>query len=131
MRICPNCGWSNDAQFRFCENCGADLDKVQPKDGWRPPPASEWPDPPQRSLTQPGSSQDEQYSSAYGSFQMAPLPPQEVPERKRRVWIWVVMALFVFTILVCVGAGYWLTSTDSGQSFQTEVATQATEQAEE
>ena len=84
MRICPNCGWSNDAEFRFCENCGADLDNVKPG-GWMAATATERMAGSRLSVrchSQPERSGEDEQSFRFGSFQMAPLPApgSAVPE---------------------------------------------------
>ncbi|MGD9713237.1 MAG: hypothetical protein AB7V46_14360 [Thermomicrobiales bacterium] len=52
------------------------------------------------------------------------------PPRGRRIWLWIVGILFFGCVLACAGSIYWLGYTDSGKSFQTEVAERATEEAE-
>jgi hypothetical protein len=131
VKSCPNCGWSNEDQNRFCENCGADFSGLEaqgkqatrPETSWQPPPAYEPPPAPPRS---PWEVEPEA-----PDWRMAPLPPEEAPPPKgRRVWLWILSGILLVCVLSCVGGFFWLGYTDSGKNFQTEVAERATEEAE-
>lgn len=125
MRVCPNCGWSNDGASRFCENCGADLETLGARSsgdhsGWASP-QSETP------------ARDRPYwevAPEESEWQMAPLPPQQEPVQKRRTWLWVLTGMLVICMLFCAGSILFLGFTDTGKDFQTRVAENATEQAE-
>lgn len=131
VKSCPNCGWSNEDQNRFCENCGADFEGMQAQgrtaesstSGWAPPAQSETP--------------ARTYGNAWEAppsapdWRMAPLPPEEMPgKRGRRVWLWVLTGLLLACLISCAGAFLWLGYTDSGKDFQTSVADRETETAE-
>ncbi len=60
---------------------------------------------------------------------MAPLPHEEPPKQKRRVWVWLIVFALLGCLVFCLLSFGWLTYTDSGQSFQTRVAEEQTIQA--
>lgn len=130
MKNCPNCGWSNEADNRFCENCGADFAGLESA-GQRPAtPVSTWGPPPQQTAAaRPQNSWEVAPSNP--DWRMASLPPEELePPRGRRLWLWLLGIFLLGCLLFCVGGGYWLEYTDSGKNFQTEVSERATEEAE-
>lgn len=122
MITCPNCAWQNSANARFCENCGADLQALKRS---QPQAASSWPEPPRQS---PVYSTDEEDPTAPG-WRMSPLPAEDAPVQKRRVWIWVLVIALLGCLTICVLSFTWLEHTDSGRSFQTRVAEEETTQA--
>lgn len=122
MITCPNCAWQNSANARFCENCGADLQALRRSE---PQPASSWPEPPKQTST--FGSEDEDPNSP--NWRMSPLPPEETPPQKRRIWIWVLVIALLGCLTICVLSFTWLEHTDSGRSFQTRVAEEETTQA--
>jgi ferric-dicitrate binding protein FerR (iron transport regulator) len=132
VKSCPNCGWSNNETNRYCENCGADLRHLTGDDA-PVPPADQPRDPWSRSSPEgpqgwPAPASEEVPPSA-PEWRMAPLPHEEPPSAGRRIWLWVVVALLVGCLAVCAVSLFWLQYTDSGQSFQTRVAEEATRQA--
>lgn len=60
---------------------------------------------------------------------MAPLPPEEAPVQKRRVWIWLLVFALLGCLAFCIVSFGWLEYTDSGKSFQTRVANEETVRA--
>jgi hypothetical protein len=131
VKACPNCGWSNDNQNRFCENCGADFEGLKSQGRDPEGPSSAWaPPPPLEPRSQPQVGSWETPPSA-PDWRMAPLPPdEEVKQRGRRVWLWVLSGLLLVCMLSCAGAFLWLGYTDSGKDFQTSVAERETEVAD-
>lgn len=99
---------------RFCENCGADLETLNRTS----PQSQSWP--------QPGSASGAAFPSdedpASPNWRMAPLPEEELPPSKRRIWVWVLVILLLACLTICVASFGWLGYTDSGQNFQTRVA---------
>jgi hypothetical protein len=53
---------------------------------------------------------------------MAPLPPEEAPQPKRRIWVWLLVFALMGCLAICVAGFLWLDQTDSGHNFQTRVA---------
>ncbi len=53
---------------------------------------------------------------------MSPLPEEEVPKQKRRTIVWLLVIALLACLAFCVVSFVWLEHTDSGQSFQTRVA---------
>ncbi|TXG86464.1 MAG: hypothetical protein E6R14_02970 [Thermomicrobiales bacterium] len=53
---------------------------------------------------------------------MAPLPEEEPPKQGRRVWVWVLVVALLACLAFCVVSFGWLEYSDSGQNFQTRVA---------
>jgi len=119
---CPNCAWQNSSGARFCENCGADLQALKRSE---PPAASSWPEPPRQSGAF-GSGEEDPMSPGW---RMSPLPTEDVPVQKRRIWIWVLVIALLGCLTICVLSFTWLEHTDSGRSFQTRVAEEETTQA--
>jgi hypothetical protein len=119
---CPNCAWQNVAGARFCENCGADLQVLNRSN---PPAAQSWPEPPRQPFT--NSAVEEDPTSP--TWRMSPLPVEEAPVPKRRLWIWVLVIALLGCLTICVLSFTWLEHTDSGRSFQTRVAEEETTQA--
>lgn len=130
MKSCPNCGWSNEDQNRFCENCGADFSGLAASGQQAPTPLSTWASAP--SETVPASQQSPwEVAPTAPDWRMAPLPQEEpTAPRGRRIWLWILGVLFLACVVVCAGSLYWVAYTDSGKNFQTEVAERATEEAE-
>ena len=62
-------------------------------------------------------------------WRMSPLPTEDVPVQKRRIWIWVLVIALLGCLTICVLSFTWLEHTDSGRSFQTRVAEEETTQA--
>lgn len=122
MITCPNCAWQNAAGSRFCENCGADLQALGRS---TPTAASSWPEPPRRT---PGLGIGE-IDPASPEWRMAPLPHEEPPKQKRRVWVWLVVFALLGCLVFCLLSFGWLTYTDSGHSFQTRISDEQTIQA--
>lgn len=60
---------------------------------------------------------------------MAPLPQEEMPKQRRRIWIWVLVIALLGCLAFCALSFGWLTYTESGQNFQTRVAEEQTIQA--
>ena len=130
MKSCPNCGWSNDDQNRFCENCGADFEGMRAQGRVAESSTSGW----QPSAQQPTT---QGYGGAWEAppnapdWRMAPLPPEEMPGgRGRRVWLWVLIGLLLVCVISCAGLVGWVGYTDSGKNFQTSVAERETEVAD-
>ena len=122
MITCPNCAWQNPTGSRFCENCGADLHALNRS---QPPAPSSWPEPPTQSVR----SNTEDADPMAPDWRMSPLPVEEPPPRKRRVWIWVLVIALLGCLTICVLSFTWLEHTDSGRNFQTRVADEETTQA--
>jgi hypothetical protein len=51
------------------------------------------------------------------------------PPRKRRLWLWIVLGVILLCVVACLGFGYWIGFTDSGQEFLDNVEATATAQA--
>lgn len=60
---------------------------------------------------------------------MSPLPQEEPPAKKRRIWIWILVIALLGCLTICVLSFTWLEQTDSGRNFQTRVANEETKQA--
>ncbi|MBX3070034.1 MAG: zinc-ribbon domain-containing protein [Thermomicrobiales bacterium] len=130
MKSCPNCGWSNDDDNRFCENCGADFSGLAATGQQPATPASTWSPPPQYGSDQTARAGWD-VAPSNPDWRMAPLPAEEIAsQRGRRIWLWILGVFLLGCLLFCVGGGYWLGYTDSGKNFQTEVSDRATEEAE-
>lgn len=129
VKNCPNCGWSNEAENRFCENCGADFSGLAATGQRAATPTSTWSAPPQyESSTAPQNPWE--VPPASPDWRMAPLPAEEaVAPAGRRIWLWILGIFFLGCVLLCAGGGFWLGYTDSGKNFQTEVAERATEES--
>ncbi|CAN5719491.1 hypothetical protein BH23CHL5_BH23CHL5_25640 [soil metagenome] len=134
MKTCPNCGWSNDEQNRFCENCGADFVGLEAEGRVPQSPDSTWAASPRREsdVDEPRSAQNRwDVRPTEPDWRMAPLPSDDsVKPRGRRLWLWFLIAIFSLCLISCAGGFIWLGYTDSGQNFQTSVADRETETAE-
>ena len=53
---------------------------------------------------------------------MSPLPEEEIPKQRRRMWVWLLVVALLGCLAFCVIAFGWLEYTDSGHNFQTQVA---------
>lgn len=60
---------------------------------------------------------------------MSPLPAEDAPVQKRRIWIWVLVIALLGCLTICVLSFIVLEHTDTGRSFQTRVAEEETTQA--
>ncbi len=131
VKSCPNCGWSNEDQNRFCENCGADFEGLRAQGRAAENSTSTWqplaqPETPLRGYGTAGET-----SPSAPDWRMAPLPPEEMPgKRGRRLWLWILTGLLLACMISCAGGFVWLGYTDSGKDFQTSVADRATEVSE-
>lgn len=52
------------------------------------------------------------------------------PARKRRLWLWILIGLLLVCVTLCVAGGIFL-STDAGQEWFEDIATQASDRATE
>ncbi|MCO5222318.1 MAG: hypothetical protein M9947_12160 [Thermomicrobiales bacterium] len=85
-----------------------------------PKPASGWPEQRPQPAPLPANTWDEDPRAP--DWQMAPLPPEEPPVQKRRIWIWLLVVALLGCLAICVLSFGWLEYTDSGRDFQTRVA---------
>jgi hypothetical protein len=130
VKTCPNCGWSNEDQNRFCENCGADFSGLERQGQPPTEPLSTWRTP-SMSGSQPSSPSPWEVPPGSPDWRMAPLPPEEaVATRGRRVWLWLLVGVLTVCVVTCAVSVYWLEYTESGRDFQTEMAERATETSE-
>jgi len=53
---------------------------------------------------------------------MAPLPEEEAPRQRRRIWVWLIVFALLGCLALCALSFGWLEYTDSGENFQTRVA---------
>ncbi len=60
---------------------------------------------------------------------MAPLPHEEPPQQKRRVWVWLLVFALLGCLAFCALSFGWLSYTDSGHNFQTRISEEQTIQA--
>jgi hypothetical protein len=58
-------------------------------------------------------------------WKMSDLGPP--PPRKRRTWLWVIIAILGLLVLSCCVFMYWVGYTDSGQDWFSGIATEAAE----
>jgi ferric-dicitrate binding protein FerR (iron transport regulator) len=141
---CPNCGHEITADDRFCSNCGARLDAVAPSTS----DASDAIQPSDGSTNDQGSTSQEPVLPTLGSrrnawevqrqqvraagdpaddddWKMSDLGP--APPRKRRTWLWIVIAILALMVLACCIFMYWVSYTDGGQDWFSGIATEAAE----
>lgn len=98
--LCPNCHAENPDSARFCAQCGAPQQPVSPVPPVPPEPAAPGaPDAAQLPYAAPQPQYA--YSAAYA---MPPVPPQ----RKKRVWPYVVLGVLVAAILAAAALVFLL-----------------------
>lgn len=153
MKTCPSCGHENNAEDRFCANCGNRLTPTSPKPGTttesaapvepdNPAPAPEEPAPSKPassipppvtpSFAQQGNPWDRNNEPVDDEWKMSDLGPP--PGRKRPVWLWILIAFFLAILLCCILGFVFFNYTDTGQQIWDDaMATSealATEQAD-
>jgi len=111
--ICPNCGTQNEPGSRFCAECGADLRTLQAVPEPTPQPSTP-PIPPQYDLGAPPAPSGAGWAPG-SDFR----PP---PEKKRRIWLWIVVGILAACLIFCCATSVWAT-TDSGQEFVDDLGT--------
>lgn len=62
-------------------------------------------------------------------WKMSDLGPP--PSKKRRTWLWIIVAILAFFVLACCGLLFWISATDAGSLWFNDLATQVSEQATE
>jgi hypothetical protein len=127
------------SEDRFCSNCGTRLEPVTsqepdpantaPADTAHPDAGNSAPTPAipvvgrknaweyERERLRSGDPDDEWSMSDLG-------PP---PPRRKRTWLWVIIAILGFLVLSCCIFMYWIGYTDSGQDWFSGIATEAAE----
>jgi hypothetical protein len=124
VKACPNCGWSNEDENRFCENCGAEFEGMRAQGRESAPATATWGTPRPRPIS------PYEIDPTSEEWRMAPLPPEEpFKPRGRRLWLWFLSAILLVCLILCASGFIWLSYTDSGRNFQTAVAERETETA--
>ncbi len=123
---CPQCGHINGDNDKFCSNCGA---KLQP--GMTIPRQFEAPERPEtpepKATPPPPPAADVPEDPAHPEWRMAPLPEEEIVQ-KRRTWLWVLGGIILLCILLFCGFSIFL-MTPIGQDFANDLSTRAAEAA--
>lgn len=148
---CPNCGHENSEDDRFCSNCGTRLTPVSsPLESQRnhdegsdteatgEPERSETtsvrgtiPPPVTPSFARTTSDWESQRvrEPVDDDWKMSDLGPP--PDRKRRKWLWILIAILAILVLLCCGFMFFISATDTGSQWFNDLATQVSEQATE
>ncbi len=150
---CPRCGHENNEGDRFCANCGARLTPIAPPreeppetssvvtpgPGAASPESPEPTRPPERPEPSripppvtPSFASGPAREEVDEEWRMSSLGPP--PRPRRRVWLWIIVALFAIVVIACCAFLFFVTATDTGQEwfegFATQVVEEATQQAE-
>lgn len=141
LRICPNCGHENQDEDRFCSNCGTRLTRnASPEEPPAPEPAT--PSEPEPEPA-PASEIPPQYTPPAApprnewelpdrepvdeNWTMSSLGPP--PKRPRRTWLWIIVGILALFVLACCVFFFWISATDSGGRWFSDLATQVSEEA--
>jgi hypothetical protein len=123
---CPNCGWSNPADARFCEHCGADIAAVAKEETIRPAPDQD------QQQTAPYPQPYTPQTHQAPDWRMSGLP-QAPPPKERRTWLWILIIMLSLLLLCCCAVAVWASTSggeDTLQRWGTSISNWATEQSE-
>lgn len=119
MKRCQQCGHENQDEDTFCANCGTRLSTEPRTFIERPDTTSSSGTPLDQNPAPEATGED---------WRMTSLGPP--PARKRRLWLWILIGLLLVCVTLCVAGGIFL-STDAGQEWFEDIATQASDRATE
>lgn len=143
--VCDRCGHENEAENRFCANCGNRLVKeaaaadapagAVPTSSWSPPEPRSSPEPAPRAPIPSPISPPPAFRSQTGGdsrelppshpeWRMSSAGPLPDPPRRRR-WIWIVLGLLGACVIACV-AIFIFFSTETGTRLLEDFEAQAT-----
>lgn len=147
LRTCPHCGHENQETDRFCSNCGTRLTPTAPPSPEEPPAPIEDAAPPEPEApppappSEPASTIPPQFTPpprnewdlpdrdepVDENWRMSSLGPP--PQRPRRTWLWIIIAILALFVLACCIFFFWVSATDSGSQWFSDIATQVSEEA--
>ncbi|HVL24619.1 MAG TPA: zinc ribbon domain-containing protein [Thermomicrobiales bacterium] len=152
MVRCPRCGHENNEGDRFCANCGNRLTPtVPPRENITEPVT---PAPVPTPAPEPEAHREEPQQLPFGPAQSSIPPPVTPsfanggqnggdadddewkmsslgppPRPKRRVWLWIIIAILAICVIGCCSFLFFVTATDTGQDWFNDLATQVVEEA--